>query len=84
MDGEDIVQEALFHAYRKLDSFDESREFATFGRSFLVLARWHSPGCAPGRRDIKPSHADDGRSANTNSPAVTKRAPIKPGSPAMP
>jgi RNA polymerase sigma-70 factor (ECF subfamily) len=25
LDGEDIVQEALFQAYRKLDSFDESR-----------------------------------------------------------
>src|SRR5262249_39675630 len=25
MDGEDIVQEALFDAYRKLDTFDESR-----------------------------------------------------------
>ncbi len=26
MDGEDIVQEALFEAYRKLDSFDDSRQ----------------------------------------------------------
>ena len=25
MDGEDVVQEALFEAYRKLDEFDESR-----------------------------------------------------------
>jgi RNA polymerase sigma-70 factor (ECF subfamily) len=25
MDGEDIVQEALFHAYRRLDTFDDSR-----------------------------------------------------------
>lgn len=25
MDGEDVVQEALVHAYRKLDTFDESR-----------------------------------------------------------
>src|SRR5262245_29340227 len=25
MDGEDVVQEALFEAYRKLDKFDESR-----------------------------------------------------------
>src|SRR3977135_3044560 len=25
MDGEDIVQDALFQAYRRLDSFDESR-----------------------------------------------------------
>src|SRR6267378_6897883 len=25
MDGEDVVQEALFDAYRKLDKFDESR-----------------------------------------------------------
>ena len=25
VDGEEVVQEALFHAYRKLDSFDESR-----------------------------------------------------------
>jgi RNA polymerase sigma-70 factor, ECF subfamily len=25
MDGEDIVQEALFEAYRKLDPYDESR-----------------------------------------------------------
>jgi RNA polymerase sigma-70 factor (ECF subfamily) len=25
MDGEDLVQESLFHAYRNLDSFDESR-----------------------------------------------------------
>src|SRR5262244_2855032 len=25
MDGEDIVQEALFEAYRKLDKFDDSR-----------------------------------------------------------
>src|SRR6266404_1954759 len=25
MDGEDIVQEALFQAYRKLDSFDDDR-----------------------------------------------------------
>jgi len=25
MDGEDVVQEALFHAYRKLDTFDDSR-----------------------------------------------------------
>ena len=28
MDGEDIVQEALFHAYRKIDSFDDSRPLA--------------------------------------------------------
>jgi RNA polymerase sigma-70 factor (ECF subfamily) len=28
MDGEDIVQEALFHAYRRLDSFDDSRRLA--------------------------------------------------------
>jgi RNA polymerase sigma-70 factor (ECF subfamily) len=28
MDGEDIVQEALFDAYRKLDSFDDSRPLA--------------------------------------------------------
>jgi RNA polymerase sigma-70 factor (ECF subfamily) len=28
MDGEDIVQEALFHAYRKLDLFDDSRPLA--------------------------------------------------------
>jgi DNA-directed RNA polymerase specialized sigma24 family protein len=25
MDGEDVVQEALFEAYRKLDTFDQSR-----------------------------------------------------------
>jgi len=25
MDGEDVVQEALFEAYRKLDQFDDSR-----------------------------------------------------------
>ena len=25
MDGEDVVQEALFEAYRKLDKFDQSR-----------------------------------------------------------
>src|SRR3954463_3134989 len=25
MDGEDVVQDALFEAYRKLDQFDESR-----------------------------------------------------------
>src|SRR5216117_2977517 len=25
MDGEDVVQEALFQAYRKLDTFDDSR-----------------------------------------------------------
>src|SRR6266481_8435590 len=25
MDGEDVVQEALFHAYRKLDTFDDDR-----------------------------------------------------------
>ena len=25
MDGEDVVQEALFHAYRKLDTFDDTR-----------------------------------------------------------
>src|SRR6266702_2187391 len=25
MDGEDIVQDALFHAYRKLDTFDDGR-----------------------------------------------------------
>src|SRR4051794_32765620 len=28
MDGEDIVQEALFQAYRRLDSFDDSRPLA--------------------------------------------------------
>jgi len=28
MDGEDIVQEALFQAYRKLDSFDDNRPLA--------------------------------------------------------
>jgi RNA polymerase sigma-70 factor (ECF subfamily) len=25
LDGEEVVQETLFHAYRKLDTFDESR-----------------------------------------------------------
>lgn len=28
MDGEDIVQDALFHAYRRLDTFDDSRPLA--------------------------------------------------------
>jgi RNA polymerase sigma-70 factor (ECF subfamily) len=28
LDGEDVVQEALFHAYRKLDTFDEARPLA--------------------------------------------------------
>src|SRR5215467_8843002 len=28
MDGEDVVQEALFEAYRKLDQFDDSRPLA--------------------------------------------------------
>jgi RNA polymerase sigma-70 factor (ECF subfamily) len=28
LDGEDVVQEALFHAYRRLDTFDESRPIA--------------------------------------------------------
>src|SRR6266403_4503173 len=28
MDGEDIVQEALFQAYRRLDSFDDNRPLA--------------------------------------------------------
>jgi RNA polymerase sigma-70 factor, ECF subfamily len=28
MDGEDVVQEALFEAYRKLDQYDESRPLA--------------------------------------------------------
>lgn len=28
LDGEDVVQEALFHAYRKLDTFDEDRPLA--------------------------------------------------------
>src|SRR5712692_1233711 len=28
LDGEDVVQEALFQAYRKLDSFDEDRPLA--------------------------------------------------------
>src|SRR5262245_3393708 len=27
-DGEDVVQDALFHAYRKLDTFDEGRPLA--------------------------------------------------------
>jgi RNA polymerase sigma-70 factor, ECF subfamily len=28
LDGEDVVQDALFHAYRKLDTFDDSRRLA--------------------------------------------------------
>src|SRR5215468_9490036 len=28
LDGEDVVQEALFQAYRKLDTFDDSRPLA--------------------------------------------------------
>ena len=28
LDGEDVVQDALFHAYRKLDTFDEARPLA--------------------------------------------------------
>src|SRR5262249_13489713 len=28
LDGEDVVQEALFHAYRKLDTFDDTRPLA--------------------------------------------------------
>jgi RNA polymerase sigma-70 factor, ECF subfamily len=28
LDGEDVVQEALFQAYRKLDTFDETRPLA--------------------------------------------------------
>ncbi len=28
MDGEDVVQDALFHAYRKLDTFDDNRPLA--------------------------------------------------------
>ena len=28
MDGEDVVQDALFQAYRKLDTFDDKRPLA--------------------------------------------------------
>jgi RNA polymerase sigma-70 factor (ECF subfamily) len=30
LDGEDVVQEALFQAYRKLDSFDENRPLSAW------------------------------------------------------
>src|SRR5580692_10066989 len=30
LDGEDVVQEALFQAYRNLDSFDESRPLSSW------------------------------------------------------
>jgi RNA polymerase sigma-70 factor, ECF subfamily len=35
LDGEDVVQEALFRAYRKLDQFDDRRP----------LAPWLFPDC---------------------------------------
>jgi RNA polymerase sigma-70 factor, ECF subfamily len=31
LDGEDVVQEALFQAYRKLDTFDETRPLSASG-----------------------------------------------------
>ena len=36
MDGEDVVQEALFEAYRKLDKFDESRPMKPPSLSLLT------------------------------------------------
>jgi RNA polymerase sigma-70 factor, ECF subfamily len=30
MDGEDVVQESLFQAYRKLDTFDDTRPLASW------------------------------------------------------
>jgi hypothetical protein len=40
MDGEDIVQEALFQAYRKLDAVDDNRPLAAheLGSLFLGLS----------------------------------------------
>jgi len=50
MDGEDVVQEALIEAYRKLEQFDESRPLkprlfrATHNRSIDFLRRKRVPG----------------------------------------
>ena len=37
MDGEDVVQDALFEAYRKLDLYDDSRPLAPYLLSFVIF-----------------------------------------------
>ena len=37
MDGEDVVQDALFEAYRKLDQYDDSRPLAPYLLSFVIF-----------------------------------------------
>jgi hypothetical protein len=52
MDGEDVVQETLFEAYRKLDKFDESRPLKPwlFGSRTTVV----SISCDAGECGTKP------------------------------
>jgi hypothetical protein len=42
LDGEDVVQEALFHAYRKLDPFDDAHPLIVPNRAQSVH-RFPSP-----------------------------------------
>ena len=37
MDGEDVVQDALFEAYRELDLYDDSRPLAPYLLSFVIF-----------------------------------------------
>ena len=51
MDGEDVVQEALFEAYRKLDQYDESRPLPHgYSRLHTIDASTCSAGVVSGSR----------------------------------
>ena len=52
MDAEDVVQEALFEAYRKLDKFDDSRPIKPW--LFRIAKTAASTFCDAGEYEMKP------------------------------
>jgi predicted DNA-binding transcriptional regulator AlpA len=87
MDGEDVVQEALFEAYRKLDKFDESRPLKPwlFRIAHNTLRMDHRPGRSRSRRvtSVGPAAEQAGarsqRIAEATSTQVStlERVPLK-------
>jgi len=68
LDGEDIVQEALFEAYRKLDTFDDRRTLAR-GCSGSPQSLHRFPERRGTREDAKPRRRPD-RAVARKPPAL--------------
>src|SRR5256886_14334980 len=73
-DGEDVVQDALFQAYRRLDTFDDTRPIAPW------LFRIAHNRCIdfPRPNETRPHAAAGAAEAGNVAPVVYPRAPARP------